>query len=68
MNGAHLVLFPRAAVQMAEVIAFCHEQPEIRSWLDYFDDPAELEAVADGEDVMDGGGVAGAGDDKDISR
>ncbi|CAM9912331.1 unnamed protein product, partial [Ectocarpus sp. 4 AP-2014] len=27
--------------QMREVIDFCQEQPEIRSWLDYFDDPAE---------------------------
>lgn len=31
---------------MREVIDFCQEQPEIRSWLDYFDDPAEEEALA----------------------
>lgn len=53
--------------QMREVIEFCQQQPEIRSWLDYFDDSAEDEPSTGG-----GGGEAGAAggelDDRDISR
>lgn len=52
---------------MREVIDFCQEQPEIRSWLDYFDDPCEEEVLtaAAGED---GGGADGGVDDGDIRR
>lgn len=52
---------------MREVIEFCQEQPEIRSWLDYFDDPSEAEAVtaAAGEDE---GGIDGGLDDDEIRR
>lgn len=55
---------------MREVIDFCCEQPEIRSWLDYFDDPAENQAVTEEEehDVIGMGSVPGVGGDKDIRR
>lgn len=50
--------------QMREVIEFCQEQPEIRSWLDYFDDSAEEEPSTGGGEGDDGGEM----DDRDISR
>lgn len=54
---------------MREVIDFCQEQPEIRSWLDYFDDPVEDGALAAAAgaagDVGEGGGGA---DDEEIRR
>lgn len=59
---------------MREVIEFCTEQPEIRSWLDYFDDPAEEEALAAGSSELEGGqgtalgGVGFGLEDKDIIR
>lgn len=66
-NIAHAACFCALGTQqMLDVIDFCHEHPEIRSWLDYFDDPAEEETVADREDGADERGVVGAGVDKDI--
>lgn len=57
----------RPTQQMREVVDFCQEQPEIRSWLDYFDDPAEEEpltaAGAEGNERGEEGG-----DDNDIRR
>ncbi len=58
---------------MREVIDFCTEQPEIRSWLDYFDDPTEEEALAAGSGELEGGqgaafGGVGGVEDKDIAR
>lgn len=53
---------------MREVIDFCQEQPEIRSWLDYFDDPVEegsLVATGAAGEAEEGGGGA---DDDDILR
>ena len=65
---------PRGWKQMREVIDFCTEQPEIRSWLDYFDDPAEEEALQAGTGEHEGGqdgamgGAGGGVDDRDIAR
>eukprot|EP00752_Nemacystus_decipiens_P008508 g7598.t1 len=55
----------RFKVKMREVIEFCQEQPEIRSWLDYFDDPSEEEALT-GAAGEDGGGADAGVDDNDI--
>ncbi|CBJ26175.1 conserved unknown protein [Ectocarpus siliculosus] len=57
----------RFKVKMREVIDFCQEQPEIRSWLDYFDDPAEEEALAAAGSEGKEGGEEG-GEDNDIRR
>lgn len=58
---------------MREVIDFCTEQPEIRSWLDYFDDPTEEEALAAVSGELEGGhgapfGGVGGVEDTDIVR
>lgn len=55
--------------QVLDVIDYCCEQPEIRSWLDFFDDAAEENVVGDAEDaVLDDDGVPGAEDDIDIRQ
>ena len=54
----------RRIEQIQEVVLFCLEQPEIRSWLDYFDDSAE-EVAADSDD---GVRIASAADDRDVVR
>lgn len=53
---------------MREVIEFCQEQPEIRSWLDYFDDSAEEGPSTGGGGDETGGDAGGGLDDRDISR
>lgn len=55
-------------VQMREVIEFCQEQPEIRSWLDYFDDSTEEEPSTGGGEGEAGGDAGGEMDDEDILR
>lgn len=55
--------------QAIDIIDYCREQPEIRSWLDFFDDPAEDTVGGEAEDVaVDDGAVPGAEDDSDILR
>lgn len=58
----------RSIDQIRDVIDFCHEQPEIRSWLDFFDDPSEDGPVTLAEDRADGEADALKEDDKDIIR
>lgn len=57
-------MFP--ACQVLDIIDFCHEQPEIRSWLDFFDDPSEEALVGDPEEGPADGALHGAGDDSEI--
>lgn len=56
-------------MKVLDVIDYCCEQPEIRSWLDFFDDPTEETAAGDAEDaVVDDEGVPGVEDDSDVRR
>ena len=56
--------------QIQDVIDFCQEQPEIRSWLDFFDDPSEdgPVGVAAEEDGADREAGALSENDRDIRR
>lgn len=43
--------------KIVDIIDFCFEQPEIRSWLDYFDDPPETRVPAEEEGCVEGRAV-----------
>lgn len=55
---------PSRVEQIQDVVDYCHEQPEIRSWLDYFDDPPE-EVVHDMDEYVR---MANSYFDKDLAR
>ncbi|CAM9158468.1 unnamed protein product, partial [Scytosiphon promiscuus] len=58
----------RFKVKMREVIDFCQEQPEIRSWLDYFDDPVEEGALAAAAGATGEAEEVAKGADDDVIR